>query len=225
LVTAATTVRPVGSGRPRFRGWLHFWSFFASIASGATLIVLAARGHQPEAVAATSVYAVTVLGLFGVSALYHRVTWTSPRARATMKRLDHSMIFVFIAGTYTPFSLLAMDKPTGYVVLGVVWGGALAGVALKMLWPHGPRWLGVPIYIALGWVAVFVLPQLLHNGGVTAFVLLLLGGALYTAGAIFYATRWPEPWPGTFGHHEFFHAATVLAAAAHYIAICLVVLR
>jgi hemolysin III len=136
-----------------------------------------------------------------------------------MKRLDHSMIFVFIAGTYTPFSLLAMDKPTGYIVLGVVWGGALAGVALKMLWPHAPRWLGVPIYIVVGWVAVFVFPQLLHNAGVAAFVLLLVGGLLYTLGAVFYATRWPNPWPATFGHHEFFHACTVLAALSHYIAI------
>jgi hemolysin III len=133
--------------------------------------------------------------------------------------LDHSMIFLFIAGTYTPFALLAMDRPTGYIVLAVVWGGALAGVALKMLWPHAPRWLGVPIYIALGYVAVFVLPQLLHHAGVAALVLLLTGGLLYTVGAIFYATRWPNPWPKTFGHHEFFHAATVLAALCHYIAI------
>jgi len=136
-----------------------------------------------------------------------------------MKRLDHSMIFLFIAGTYTPFSLLAMDRPTGYVVLAVVWGGALAGVALKLLWPHAPRWLGVPIYLAVGWVAVFVLPQILHHAGVTALVLMLAGGLLYSVGAVFYATRWPNPWPSTWGHHEFFHAATVLAAACHYIAI------
>ena len=146
---------------------------------------------------ATSVYVATVLGLFGVSALYHRHTWQDQRVRVWMKRLDHSMIFLFIAGTYTPFSLLAMDQPTGYIVLGVVWGGALCGVALKLLWPHAPRWLGVPIYIALGWVAVFVLPQLLHHAGVAALVLLLVGGLLYTIGAIFYATRWPNPWPKT----------------------------
>ncbi len=170
---------------------------------------------------ATSVYAATVLGLFGVSALYHRHNWVSTRARAWMKRLDHSMIFVFIAGTYTPFSLLAMPRDTGTVVLWVVWGGALAGVALKLAWPHAPRWLGVPIYVALGWVAVFVLPDLLHHAGLAALVLLLAGGVLYTLGAVCYASRWPDPWPKTFGYHEFFHAATVLAAICHYIAIWL----
>ncbi len=201
------------------RGVLHQWSFFVSIATGAALIALAGATVSGLAALATSVYAATVLGLFGVSALYHRHTWQSPRARIRMKRLDHSMIFVFIAGTYTPFSLLAMDRTTGYVVLGVVWGGALLGVGLKLLWPQAPRWLGVPIYIVVGWVAVFVFPQLLHHAGVAAFVLLLAGGLLYTLGAIFYATRWPNPWPKTFGHHEFFHAATVLAALCHYIAI------
>jgi len=222
LVTAAILERePTPPGRPRLRGWLHFWSFFVSLGTGATLISLAASTVSGKAALATSIYGVTVLGLFGTSALYHRHTWTSPRARVWMKRLDHSMIFVFIAGTYTPFALLAMDRATGYVVLGIVWGGALAGVALKLLWPHAPRWLGVPIYIALGYVAVFVLPQLLHHAGVAAVILLLAGGLFYTIGAIFYATRWPNPWPKTFGHHEFFHAATVLAAICHYIAIWL----
>lgn len=207
------------------RGWLHFWSFFVSMATGATLIAMAGATVSGLAALATSVYVATVLGLFGVSALYHRHTWTSPSARVRMKRLDHAMIFIFIAGTYTPFSLLAMDRPTGYIVLGVVWGGALCGVTLKLAWPHGPRWVGVPVYVALGWVAVFVLPQLLHNGGVAALVLLLSGGLLYTVGAIFYATRWPNPWPATFAHHEFFHAATVLAALCHYIAIWFVLYR
>jgi hemolysin III len=201
------------------RGWLHYWSFFVSLATGAALIVLAATTVSGLAALATSVYAATVLGLFGISALYHRHTWVNPATRLLMKRLDHSMIFVFIAGTYTPFSLLAMNRPTGYVVLGVVWGGALCGVALKLVWPGAPRWLGVPIYIAVGWVAIFVLPQLLHNAGVAALVLLLAGGLLYTLGAVCYATRWPNPWPKTFGHHEFFHAATVLAALCHYVAI------
>jgi hemolysin III len=165
------------------------------------------------------VYSLTILGLFGVSALYHRRNWLSLRGRTLMKRLDHSMIFVFIAGTYTPFAVLALPGATGTIVLSVVWGGALLGVALKMAWPHAPRWLGVPIYIALGWVAVFVLPDLLHHAGIASFVLLLAGGALYTAGAVFYGTKWPNPWPKVFGYHEFFHAATVLAAICHYIAI------
>ena len=191
------------------------------MATGATLIALAASTVSARAALATSVYGLTVLGLFGVSALYHRITLNSDRVRTWMKRLDHSMIFVFIAGTYTPFALLAMNPSTGSTVLWVVWIGALLGVTLKLAWPHAPRWLGVPIYIALGWVAVFVLPELLHHAGVAALVLLLVGGALYTVGAVFYATRWPNPWPSVFGYHEFFHAATVVAAICHYIAIWL----
>jgi hemolysin III len=215
------TTPPAKHIKPRLRGVLHYWSFWVAILSGATLVTLAATTVSTTAAVATSVYTVTVLGLFGVSALYHRHWWESLRVREWMKRLDHSMIFIFIAGTYTPFTLLAMPQPTGYVVLSIVWGGAVLGVALKMLWPNAPRWLGTPIYIALGYVAVFVLPELLSHAGVAALVLLLVGGAFYTLGAVFYATRWPNPWPTVFAHHEFFHAATVLAAACHYVAIWL----
>jgi len=210
---------PAAVTRPRLRGHIHFWSFFGALLGAATLIAAAAT-VAPTAALATSVYGVTVLGVFGVSALYHRRVW-GPRAYQWMKRADHSMIFLFIAGTYTPFTLLSMSKPTGYIIFGVVWGGALAGVALKMLWPTAPRWLGVPIYIALGWVAIFVLPELARHAGVTALVLLLVGGLFYTVGAVFYATRWPNHWPETFGYHEYFHACTVLAAICHYIAIWL----
>jgi hemolysin III len=207
--------------KPRMRGWLHFWSFAVSIAACATLIAVSAALVGAAAAAATAVYSVTVLGLFGISALYHRHTWRSPRSRAVMRRLDHSMIFLFIAGSYTPVAVLAMDRPTAEWVLVVVWAGALAGVALKTLWPYAPAWVGVPIYVALGWVAVFVLPDLLHNAGVAALVLLLVGGALYTVGGVMYALRRPDPWPNTFGYHEFFHAATVLAAICHHVAIWL----
>ncbi len=211
--------------KPRMRGWLHFWSFVVSIGSGVVLVAVAAARVGAGAALATTVYSVTILALFGVSALYHRHTWRTPRARAIMKRLDHSMIFLFIAGTYTPVSALALAPGTARWVLTVVWGGALLGVLLKTVWPHAPSWLAVPVYMALGWVAVFVLPELLTNGGVAVFVLLLAGGALYTAGAVFYATKWPNPWPHTFGYHEFFHAATVLAALCHLVAIWLVLLR
>jgi hemolysin III len=204
------------------RGWLHFWSFTVSIAASATLIAVSAALVGGRAALATTVYSVTILGLFGTSALYHRVDWSSPATRRRMRRLDHSMIFLFIAGTYTPVAALAMDPPTARWVLIVVWAGALAGVVLKTAWPHAPAWVGVPIYIALGWVAVFVIPAMLVGGGVAALVLLLAGGLFYTVGAIFYATRWPNPWPATFGFHEFFHAATVLAAICHYIAIWLI---
>jgi hemolysin III len=203
------------------RGWLHFWSFAVSIAACATMIAVSAALVGAAAALATTVYSVTVLGLFGISALYHRRTWHSPRSRIVMRRLDHSMIFLFIAGSYTPVAALALDRPSAEWVLVVVWAGALAGVALKTTWPHAPAWVGVPIYLALGWVAVFVLPDLLHNAGVAAFVLLLVGGALYTVGGVMYALRRPDPWPNTFGFHEFFHAATVLAAICHHVAIWL----
>jgi hemolysin III len=207
--------------KPRMRGWLHFWSFAGSIAACATMIAVSASLVGGGAALAASVYTVTILGLFGTSALYHRRTWRTARSRAVMRRLDHSMIFLFIAGTYTPVAALAMEPATARWVLTLVWIGALAGVVLKTAWPHAPAWVGVPIYIALGWVAVFVIPDMLAVGGVAALVLLLVGGALYTVGAVFYATHWPNPWPRTFGYHEFFHAATVLAAVCHHIAIWL----
>lgn len=221
-VSAATETSAAPLVKPRMRGWLHLWSFAVSIASGATLVTVAAARVGPKAALATAVYSVTILGLFGVSALYHRRTWRTARSRAIMKRLDHSMIFLFIAGTYTPVAALAMDPGTARWVLTVVWVGALLGVVLKTTRPHAPSWFAVPIYVALGWVAVFVFPDLLVHGGVAAFVLLVAGGVLYTVGAVFYATRWPNPWPTTFGYHEFFHAATVLAAICHLVAIWLI---
>lgn len=208
--------------KPRMRGWLHLWSFAVSIASCATLVVVAATLVGGGAALAVSVYSATILALFGVSALYHRRTWRTARSRAIMKRLDHSMIFLFIAGTYTPVAALAMDPGTARWVLITVWVGALAGVVLKTAWPHAPAWVGVPIYIALGWVAVFAIPAMLAGGGVAALVLILVGGGLYTVGAVFYGTKWPNPWPRTFGYHEFFHAATVLAALCHLVAIWLI---
>ena len=136
-----------------------------------------------------------------------------------MRRADHSMIFIFIAGSYTPFAVVAMPPTTGKLVLAIVWGGAIAGVALKMWWPSAPRWVGVPLYLLLGWVAIGFASTILQVAGVPAIVLLAAGGALYSVGAVLYALKWPDPWPETFGHHEFFHACTVAAAICHYIAI------
>lgn len=204
------------------RGWIHLWSAAVSVVACAALISVSAALVGGIAAAATSVYSATVLGLFGVSALYHRRTWRTARSRAMMRRLDHSMIFLFIAGTYTPVAVFALPPDATRWVLIVVWAGALGGVVLQMAWPHAPVWVGVPVYLALGYVAVFVLPDLLATGGVAALVLLLVGGLLYTIGAGFYATRWPDPWPSTFGFHEFFHSATVLAAICHHVAIWLV---
>jgi hemolysin III len=203
--------------RPRMRGWLHLVAFFGSIVAGAVLIPLAAT-HGARAGYPVAVYCLTILGLFGVSALYHRRRW-SPRGWKLMKRADHSMIFVFIAGTYTPFAFLAVPERTGWWLLGTVWAGAALGVALKMVWPHAPRWFGVPVYLALGWAAVFVLVDILELVGVTVLVLLAVGGLLYSIGAIAYAAKRPNPWPGTFGYHEVFHAMTIVAATCHYIAV------
>ena len=210
--------------KPRLRGFLHAYAAAISIASGAALIAVAAALRSGAAVATTSIYAATVTLLFGTSALYHRRSW-SPRAHRVMKRLDHSMIFVFIAGTYTPIAALTLPRSAAIAVLVTVWTGAVIGVALQTAWPHSPRWLSVPCYIALGWVAVFVLPDLLHNGGVAALVLILAGGAVYTVGGVVYGLKRPNPVPGVFGFHEVFHACTLVAAVCHYIAIWLILFR
>ncbi len=209
---------PADLGKPRMRGWLHAYAFFVAVVGGVVLTSLAATRPGVGPVISCAIYSVTVCGLFGISALYHRRVW-SERGYQVMRRMDHSMIFIFIAGTYTPFSVLLLEHSTATVMLPVVWGGAIAGVALKIIWPHAPRWIGAPLYIALGWVAVVVLPEILHYGGVTALVLMIVGGAVYSVGAVFYALRWPNPWPTVFGHHEFFHACTLIAAACHYIAV------
>ncbi|MGW0044170.1 PAQR family membrane homeostasis protein TrhA [Rhodococcus sp. NPDC003348] len=213
---------PLAPVKPRLRGWIHLWAFAVAVVAGAVLVACAAT-VSPRAALATAIYAVTVCGVFGVSAAYHRVHWSTVRARTWMKRADHSMIFLFIAGSYTPFALLALPADSGRPLLAVVWVGALAGVALKMLWPTAPRWVGVPLYLVLGWAIVPVAGDLVRQVGWAPLVLLAVGGVLYSVGAILYATRWPDPWPATFGHHEFFHAGTVVAALCHYIAVWLVV--
>jgi hemolysin III len=203
------------------RGWLHTYAFFVAAACGIVLVTLAAtHAGRPGPAAAIScaIYSLTVCGLLGTSALYHRRVW-SPRGYQLMRRLDHSMIFVFIAGTYTPFSVLLLPRAKEIVILAVVWGGALLGVATKLVSPNAPRWLSAPLYVALGWVAVAVLPDILHRGGAATLVLVLTGGVVYTLGAVAYALRRPNPWPGVFGHHEVFHACTLVAATCQHIAI------
>jgi hemolysin III len=167
---------------------------------------------------ATFVYTLTIVAMFAVSGAYHRIEWKSPTARKWMKRLDHSMIFIFIAGSYTPFAVLALPESDGLVLLVIVWSGAIAGVLLKMFWPSAPRWVGVPLYLLLGWVAAWFVGPIMDGAGVAALVLLIVGGALYSVGGVLYALKWPNPWPATFGHHEFFHACTAVAAICHYIA-------
>ncbi|MGC4886061.1 PAQR family membrane homeostasis protein TrhA [Micromonospora sp. DT227] len=216
--SAPLRLRPVDIGKPRMRGWLHAYAFFAALVCGIVLCSIAATRPGWAPLVSCLIYSLTVCGLFGTSALYHRRVW-SERGYQIMRRMDHSMIFVFIAGTYTPFCALLLDTRYATIMLSLVWGGALAGVAVKLIWPHAPRWVSAPLYLALGWVAVAMLPEILHSGGVTALVLLSVGGAIYSVGAVFYALRRPNPWPTVFGHHEFFHACTLVAAICHHIAI------
>ncbi|MFK3982683.1 hemolysin III family protein [Micromonospora sp. NPDC050397] len=216
--SAPPRIRPVDIGKPRMRGWLHTYAFFVALVCGVVLCSLAATRSGWAPFVSCAIYSVTVCGLFGTSALYHRRVWTE-RGFQVMRRLDHSMIFVFIAGTYTPFCVLLLPTRSATILLSVVWGGALAGVAVKLVWPHAPRWVSAPLYLGLGWVAVAVLPDILRYGGVTALVLMIAGGVAYSVGAVFYALRRPNPWPTVFGHHEFFHACTLVAALCHHVAI------
>jgi hemolysin III len=208
--------------RPRMRGWLHLYAAIVSVVTGATLIAVSSCLRGERAALATSIYAVTATLLFTTSALYHRGNW-QPRSRLIMKRLDHCMIFVCIAGTYTPFAILTLPDPYSIAVLAVVWTGALGGTVLKALWPTAPRPLSVPLYMGLGWVAVFIIPQILNRFGVATLVLILVGGACYTAGAVSYGLKKPNPFPKTFGFHEIFHSYTLLASLCFYIAVWLAV--
>ena len=201
--------------KPRLRGVSHQYAFFVSLACGVTLILAAGGGRARLAV---TIYAVAVSGLLGTSALYHRVTWR-PQARRWMRRLDHSMIFVLIAGTYTPVALLALPGALGRTVLIVVWAGAGAGIVFKLAWVDAPKWLLAAIYVALGWVSLAVFGDLPGTIGWLAVAGLAAGGLLYSAGAIIYASGRPNPVPGVFGYHEVFHACTVVGATLHFVVI------
>lgn len=206
--------------KPRLRGVSHQYAFIAAVALG---IVVAFEGHRTRTHVAAAVFACSVAAMFGASALYHRITW-SPARRSWMRKLDHTMLYGLIAGTYTPFGLLVLTGEWRIVVLAIVWSGALAAVLLKFAWVSAPKWVAATIGIALGWVGVVVFPQLLNRVGLAGALLLLLGGLLYTVGAIIYAKRKPDPFPGTFGYHEVFHALVIAAVACHYAAIAFFVL-
>jgi hemolysin III len=203
--------------KPRLRGWLHLGMAPLALVASAVLVVLA---PSSEARAAALVFGVTAVLLFGTSALYHRGHW-SPRVAAVLKRFDHANIFLIIAGTYTPFAVLLLPPGAGTTLLWIVWVGALAGVAFRVLWVGAPRWLYTPVYVALGWVAVFYLGPLLDAGGALVVGLIIAGGLLYTLGAVVYGTKRPNPSPRWFGFHEVFHAFTVAAFLAHYAAVAL----
>jgi hemolysin III len=200
---------------PRLRGVSHAFAFLVSIAAAALVIVIAPAGR---ATVAAVIYGAGLIALFGGSAAYHR--WPGPeRFKPALQRIDHSTIFVFIAASYTPIALVVLHGPLVWVILGTAWIGAAAGVAFSLGWIDAPRGLIAGSYLALGWVAVIAIPQLLGELGIPPLVLLAAAGLLYTAGAIVYARRRPDPWPRTFGFHEIFHALVIAAAAAHYIAV------
>jgi hemolysin III len=211
----------IAFAKPRLRGWLHTITSPVALVCGVVLVVLAPTA---PAAAASAAYAVTSFALFTISALYHRGHW-SPRVTQWMKRLDHATIFLLIAGSYTPFAVLALRGSTRTAVLAAVWGTATAGVLFRLLWVGAPRWLYTPLYIGLGWAAGFVVPQLLHGTGAAAFTLIAVGGALYTAGGVVYGLRRPNPSPRWFGFHEVFHALTVIGFICQYVAASLVVYR
>lgn len=206
----------IAAVKPRLRGVSHEWAFFLSLGFGVALILLA---KTPEATVAVAIYAVSLSALFGTSALYHRVNWRRPNVRIWMRRLDHSMIFFLIAGTYTPFALLVLNGPLADAVLAVVWIGAIAGAVVEMVWIHHPKWVAALIYLALGWVAVVAFPELWTEMGIAGTMLVAAGGLLYTAGAVVYATQRPNPSPATFGYHEIFHLLVIAAAVAHFSAV------
>lgn len=211
LRDAATAVKP------KLRGWLHAATFPVAIAAGVTLVVLA---PTTSAKIGSGIFALTAALLFGVSALYHRGRW-SPRAHAALRRLDHASIFLIIAGTYTPFTLLLLDRRDAQILLTLVWVGALVGVAFRVLWLGAPRWLYLPVYITLGWAAAFWLPEFASRGGVAVLTLIVVGGLLYSAGAVIYGLKRPNPAPRWFGYHEIFHACTLAGFVAHHVGVWL----
>jgi hemolysin III len=217
---AGSLIRSAPLVKPRLRGVLHQYAFFASVPLGAALILAASSGRARLAAA---IYAFALSALLGTSALYHRITWR-PAARRWMRRLDHSMIFVLIAGTYTPVALLALKGTLASAILIVLWAGALGGVVFKLVWIEAPKWLLAAVYVTLGLVCAAVFGQLPATIGWLGVAGLAGGGLLYTAGAIVYASGRPDPAPATFGYHEVFHLLVVAAAALHYAVIAFAVL-
>jgi hemolysin III len=205
--------------KPRLRGVSHQWAFLLALPLGLILVIAADTGL---ATTATAVFAATVAVMFGVSALYHRPTW-SPGRRSWLRRLDHAAIYLLIAGTYTPFGLLVLSGAWRASVLAVVWIGALLAIVLKLAWPDSPKWLAAGIALVLGWVAAVAFRELLQGAGTTATMLVLAGGLCYTLGAIVYVLRRPDPIPNVFGYHEVFHALVIAAVGLQYASVALVV--
>lgn len=216
----AGSVRAQVDLKPTWRGWIHAGTFPVAVAAGVLLIVFA---QGAAAKWAAVVFMVTSLLLFGNSALYHRFNW-GPTTKAVLKRIDHANILLLIAGTYTPIAVLALTPDKGTLLLVLVWSGAILGILFRVFWINAPRWLYVALYLLLGWAAVMYIVDLLQ-ANLAMMVLVIVGGLLYTGGAVVYALKRPNPWPGHFGFHEIFHVCTVLAFLCHWTACLLIALH
>jgi hemolysin III len=201
--------------KPLLRGHFHQGAFFFAMGASSMLI---ANSHGMRQVIAMVIYSISIVALFGISSLYHRPNW-SPGPRTWMKRLDHAAIFVMIAGTATPLCLLAMSEESGQKLLIIIWAAALLGIVQSLFWVKAPKLLSAILYIVMGWLAVPYLPEIQNTLGTASIVLLLVGGVIYTAGALVYAFKKPNPWPTVFGYHEIFHIMVIIAAVFHFIVI------
>jgi hemolysin III len=204
--------------KPRLRGVSHQWAFLVALVAGGGLVATAPNGR---ATLAATIYAGSLAALLGTSALYHRVTWRRPEIRRWMRRLDHSMIFLLIAGTVTPFALLVLDGALATAILIAVWAGALAGIVVELIWVEAPKWVTVIVYLAVGWIGAVAYPAILSRAGLGAGLLIAAGAFLYTAGAVIYARQRPDPNPAVFGYHEIFHLLVIAAAALHFAAVAI----
>lgn len=202
------------AAKPKLRGWLHAAISPLSVAAGIVLICLSPTAATKVS---SALFAGTAILLFTVSAIYHRGNW-SPKTWKILRSFDHANIFLLIAGSYTPFVITLLDGNARVAMLTTVWSGAILGVAVRMFWHDAPRWVSTPIYIALGWVAIFYADDFANDGGTTVITLIAVGGGLYTLGGLVYGLKWPDPFPKWFGFHEIFHVFTIAAFICHYIA-------
>lgn len=207
--------------KPLLRGWIHLVTTPLALVGGLVLLVLT---PTLQARAGVAVFVLAAVALFGTSAIYHRGSW-SPRLAGALRRMDHSNIFLLIAGTYTPLAVILLEGRTATVLLSVIWGGAALGIVSRMLWLGAPRWVYVPLYIVLGWVAVWFLPDFWAAGGPAVVLLVAGGGLAYTLGATAYALKRPNPSPRWFGFHEIFHVGTVLGWSCHFAAVAVAIAR
>lgn len=205
--------------KPKLRGWIHLCTFPAAVIAG---LIMVATGHSLAVRLATAIFVATAAMLFGISATYHRGSW-SPKGTIMLKRFDHANIFMIIAGTYTPLAVALLNASDAAFLLTVCWTGAIIGVLFRLFWTGAPRWLYVPAYVALGWVAVFYMPQFYAGGGAAIVTLIVVGGVAYTVGAVIYGLKKPNPSPAWFGFHEIFHTCTVIGFVCHVVAVWLAI--